>query len=85
MASGALENVIVCRASATPAAPCGAGEAPVAVQAYILDPASSSFIDAAAQPYDYASGSGFWAAAFVFTLTLYLGSRIFGTIINMVR
>jgi hypothetical protein len=85
MSSGTLENVILCRTSATPAAPCGAGEAPTVVQAYVLDPAGASFFDAVATPYDYAAGAAFWAFAFVFTMTLYLGARFMGTLINMVR
>lgn len=85
MPAGTPENVILCRASATPAAPCGAGEAPVVAQAYVLDPAGSSYFDAIAQPYDYAAGAAFWSAAFVFTLGLYLSTRVFGTLINLVR
>jgi hypothetical protein len=85
MAAGSLENVIVCRASATPAAPCGAGEAPTVVQAYVLDPSGASFVDAVSQPYDYALGSAYWSGAFVFTMTLYLSTRVLGTIVNMVR
>lgn len=85
MSAGTLENVILCRASATPAAPCGAGEAPTVVQAYVLDPAGASFFDAVSQPYDYSVGAAFWGFAFVFTMTLYLSTRILGTLINMVR
>lgn len=85
MPAGTLENVILCRPAASPAAPCGAGEAPAVVQAYVLDPAGASFIDAVSQPYDYAAGSAFWASAFVFTLGLYLGTRMLGTIVNMTR
>ncbi|MDR7334277.1 hypothetical protein [Roseateles asaccharophilus] len=85
MPAGSLENVIVCRPSATPAAPCGAGEAPTVLQAYVLAPSSSSFVDAAAGPYDYATGAAYWSAAFVFTVSLYLCTRVIGTIVNMVR
>lgn len=85
MAAGSLENVIVCRPSATPAAPCAAGEAPTVVQAYVIDPAGASFFDAAAQPYDPSTGVAFWSAAFVFIVGLYISTRVIGTLVNMVR
>jgi hypothetical protein len=66
-------------------APCPAGQAPAPIDAYVVEPASASYFDAVAEPYDYINGAAFWAFAFVFTLTLYIGTRVYGTIINMVR
>lgn len=85
MPAGTLENVIVCRPSATPAAPCAAGEAPATVQAYVLDPAGASLLEAASQPYDTATGLAFWSGSFVFIVGLYVGTRVIGQIVNMVR
>lgn len=85
MSTGSLQSVIVCQASSTELAPCPAGQAPAVVQAYVLDPASSTFLDAIAQPFDYANGSAFWLSAFMFTLALYIGSRIYAAVIGVVR
>lgn len=85
MPAGVLQTVLVCQESPTPSAPCPAGQAPAAMQAYVVYPASASYLDAVAEPFDYATGAAFWSAAFVFTLSLYILARIYGSLISMVR
>lgn len=85
MSSGAVQTILVCQPAADTVAPCPAGSAPVPTQAYVLAPDQAGFLDAATAPYDFVAGGQFWLAAFVFTLTLYFGSRIYAYIISMVR
>lgn len=85
MPAGTLKTILVCQDNAAPMAPCPAGQAPVAVHAYVIEPASASYFDAVAEPFDYANGAAFWSIAFVFTLSLYIATRIYGSIINMTR
>lgn len=85
MPAGSVKTILVCADSATPQAPCPAGQAPVAVSAYTVDPSSAPYFDAVVEPFDYANGAAFWSFAFVFTLSLYIGARIYGYIVNMTR
>lgn len=85
MATGAVQTLIVCAPSDATVSPCPAGSAPAPVSAYLVSPESSTLFDAAVGPYDYAAASGFFSFGFVFILTLYLGSRVFGLILDMVR
>ncbi|WP_230947151.1 hypothetical protein [Burkholderia cepacia] len=54
-------------------------------QAYVIDPASSSYIDAIAQPIDYMAAAGFWGLAFTTIITLWLVSHGAGAIVNFLR
>ncbi|MFN3327219.1 MAG: hypothetical protein ACK5AZ_27345, partial [Bryobacteraceae bacterium] len=65
--------------------PCPTGQGPQVLTAYVFDPSQAARFDAVTQPFDYATASLFWTAAFVFTLTLYITPRIIGEIIRMVR
>ncbi|ACR27563.1 Hypothetical protein bglu_1g03630 [Burkholderia glumae BGR1] len=56
-----------------------------AMQAYVLVPSSASYIDAVAQPFDYAQAAGFWGVAFTTVITLWLVSHGAGAIVNFVR
>lgn len=91
MAAGTLEYVIECMPNGkkTAVAPCAVvgvvGHSPVMVQAYVISPASASFIDAIAQPFDYAYASGLWTLSFSMVVGLFVVSRKFGAIINFVR
>lgn len=84
---GTINTVLVCAnsADASTVLPCPAGQSPQVVTAYLLDAGQSAFIDAASQPFDYATASLFWTAAFGFTLALYVTPRIIGEIVRMVR
>ncbi|WP_254219948.1 hypothetical protein [Burkholderia multivorans] len=55
------------------------------VQAYVIDPASASYIDGITVPFDYAAASGFWGTAFCGVVALYFMSRGIGTVVNFVR
>ena len=54
-------------------------------QAYVIDPASSSYIDAIAQPFDYMAAAGFWGLAFTTIITVWLVSHGAGAIVNFLR
>jgi hypothetical protein len=85
MATGTLQTVIVCAPSAETMSPCPAGSAPAPVSAYVVSPESASLFDAAVGPYNYEGAAQFFATGFVFILTLYFGSRVFGMLLDMVR
>lgn len=53
--------------------------------AYVIDPASASYIDAIATPYNYAQGGAIWAFGFSFVLGLWFVSRNIGMILDAVR
>ncbi|MGS1041440.1 hypothetical protein [Burkholderia glumae] len=96
MAAGSIQTIAVCglAAGAVNAAghviSCGtdANGNPLyvtTIQAYVLDPSSASYIDAIAQPFDYAQAAGFWGLAFTTVITLWLVSHGAGVIVNFVR
>lgn len=85
MSSGSVQSVIVCAPAAEALSPCPAGTAPTVVQAYLVHPDSANLFDAAIGPYDYTNASQYFAASFVFVFSLYLGARVFGMLIDMVR
>ncbi len=85
MPAGTVQQLIVCAPAAETMAPCPAGTAPATVSAYVVSADSASLFEAATGPYNYEAASGFFAAGFVFILSLYIGSRVFGMILDMVR
>jgi len=93
VAAGSVQYIVECAvrvpATAVSLAPCtsvtGVGYAPKMVQAYVIDPASASYIDAVAAPYNYANGAALWGFAFTFVLTLYLVAHSAGLIMGFVR
>ena len=85
MATGSVKTLIVCMDSSEPAAPCPAGQAPVPVQSYTLEPSAGSYFEQALGAFDYESAAAFWSVAFVFTISLYLGTRLIGSVVNMTR
>lgn len=100
MPAGTLQQVVVC-ASVSPAAGAvelrnGSNAAVLycdaarttrqwRYEAYVVDSASASYIDAVATPYDYAHGSALWAFAFAFTLGIWVVSKNAGMVINAFR
>jgi hypothetical protein len=84
---GAVRSVIECLPSGTPLAglPCPAGTGPVAIDAYVIESASAGYIDGIAEPFDLTGASAFFFAAFIFTLTIYIGASFYGTIIDFAR
>lgn len=84
MALGTVRSILTCADAAEQVAPCPTGQAPALVSAYTLDPSSALHLDPIAEPFDVATGSAFWLAAFMFTVTLYLSTRIYGHILNMI-
>lgn len=54
-------------------------------QAYVIDPAGASYIDAVTEPIDYGVAAGFWGAAFVGVLTLYFAARGAGAVLGLLR
>jgi hypothetical protein len=58
---------------------------PAMVQSYLIDPSSSSAIDAATTPFDYTVATAFWTLAFTFVVGLYLFSKKIGILLNFIR
>jgi hypothetical protein len=57
----------------------------MAIQAYVIDPGSAGYIDGVTEPFDVTTAGLFFTAAFVFTMSLYIGTSIYGRIIELVR
>jgi hypothetical protein len=74
MAAGTVQTVLVCAASSNsdPTGACPAGTAPATVQAYVIDPANSGYIDGIAQPFDYSLGSSYWYGGFLSLMGLFI-------------
>lgn len=85
MATGSVQTLIVCAPSAETLSPCPAGSAPTPVSAYVVSADSASLFDAAVGPYNYEAAGQFFTSGFVFVLALYIGSRVFGMLLDMVR
>lgn len=54
-------------------------------QAYVISPENAGYLDAIAQPFDYAQAAGFWGIAFTTVLTLWIVARSAGTVISILR
>lgn len=85
MATGAVKTILVCEPSATPSAPCPAGQAPAATTAYVIEASSASYIDSATEPFDYGVASAFWVASFSVVCLIYFTSRFIEEIIDLVK
>lgn len=85
MSVGAVKTIVVCEPSATPSAPCPAGQAPAATSAYVIESSSASFLDTAAEPFDYELAGAFWGVSFTFVCLLYFTSRFIEEIIDLVK
>lgn len=87
MPAGTLQIIIECLPTAAAIAgfPCPDGTGPAAVQAYVIDPGSAGYIDGLTEPFDVATAGSFFFAAFLFTMSLYIGTSFYGRIIELVR
>ncbi len=93
MATGTLQNVVVCvpATSATTAQQAACPRVgsqyyvPSRVQAYLLDSAQQNAIDAALGEFDYAYAAGVWGLAFSMVVGLYFASHGIGLVLEMVR
>lgn len=93
MATGTLQNVVVCvpSTSATTAQQAACPRVgsqyyvPGRVQAYLLDPAQQNQIDAALGEFDYAYSAGVWGLAFSMVVGLYFSAHGIGLVLGMVR
>lgn len=92
MPAGSVQYIIRCdvvNTSGRSTAPCvsvgSTGYAPNMVQAYVIDPAAASFIDALAAPYDYAGGAALFTFGFSMVVGLWFVSRNIGLILDAVR
>lgn len=91
--AGSVQYIVECvlSGSTTNTAPCSkvgtstAGYKPVMVQAYVIDPASASFIDQLTTPFDYALGSAFWAFGFTGVMILYFSSHVIGLVLKKIK
>ena len=78
MATGSLQNVIVCVPVTTGAsvAPCstvgGVKQKPVMQIAYVIDPASANYFDMALEPLDPVSVATVFSVSFSFVLLCFL-------------
>lgn len=100
MAVGTLQQVVVCSAivPAVGAVELRNGAANTVIwcdsqkkirqwsyQAYVVDPASASYLDAVASPYNYTQGGALWAFGFSFVLGLWFVSKNIGLIMEAIR
>jgi len=93
MSIGFVVNLLVCQPrsdSGQAVAPCGVDAngtpyQPVVVQAYVLDPAQASKLEAMAEPFDYAQATGLFGFAFSIVLLAWLASHFSGTILGLIR
>lgn len=91
MATGSLQNVIVCVpvTSGASVAPCstvgGVKQKPVMQIAYLIDPASADFFDMAVEPLSSADAAAVFGVAFTMILLCFMVARGIGTILDMIR
>lgn len=90
--AGSVEYIVECKIIGTTGnstAPCvtvgGNRFGPVMVQSYVLDPASSTYIDVLTTPFDYALGGAFWAFGFAGVMILYFSSHVIGLVLKAVK
>jgi hypothetical protein len=63
----------------------GVSYQPQVVQAYVIDAANASKIDAITEPFDYAQATGLFGFAFSIVLLAWLSSHLSGTILGLIR
>ena len=91
MATGSLQNVIVCIpvTSGASIAPCsmvgGVKQKPVMQTAYVIDPASATFFDMAVEPLNTASVATVFSVGFSFVLLCFLVARGIGVVLDLIR
>jgi hypothetical protein len=90
---GSVVNIVSCQPrtdGGAAVAPCGldangVSYQPQVVQAYVIDAANASRIDAIAEPFDYAQATGLFGFAFSIVLLAWLASHFSGTILGLIR
>lgn len=93
MATGMIQNVVVCVPRAATAlssvAPCATVDnvryQPSVVSAYVIDPSQASLFDMATQPLDVASVGAVWSVGFSFVLLCFLVGRGLGSVLSLIR
>lgn len=85
MASGSVQTIVICAASAFPQAPCPSGQAVTTIQGYVLDVSQQASYEASTAPFDYVFAAGVWSFAFCFVVGLFFVSRSAGAIIEIIR
>lgn len=85
MTTGSVQTLLLCAPSWTTQAPCPSGHAVAVLQAYVIDPAQASNVEAQNAPFDYAAASGLFGLGFTSVLGLFLVARSAGTILNFIR
>ncbi len=94
MSIGSTQQVLVCipveSASSAQRMFCppddnGQQYAPQKTQAYLMDAAQQSGIEAALGPFDYAYAGGLWALAFSTVVGLYFVSHSIGLVLGFIR
>lgn len=76
---GATEVVLVCRTAAdgVTVSPCPSGQAPVSVQAYMLDTSAQTSLEASLAPIDFAEAGLFWGLSFGLVLSVWSLAHMF--------
>lgn len=84
---GSAQTVLICAPSADGAtvAPCGVGQAPHAIQAYVLDVDSAAYLMQLAQPVDRAEFAAAFGYGITSVLMFWLVAKGVGTLINMFK
>lgn len=91
MAVGSVQYVITCvsSGSGTSTAPCGkvagVGYKPLMVPAYVVDPASQSYLEAVVAPFDYELATKYFGFGFSGVAGVFLASYCIGLVVGMVR
>lgn len=69
---GSVQTLVVCKPSAVTVSPCPSGQEPIAVSAYVLDPAAGPWMEGAAAPLDLTVALELWAAAIALIVFSYV-------------
>lgn len=91
MSAGSIEYIIECVPTGTAQSfmPCqslgSVGYGPKMTQAYVVDPASASYIDGLTVPFDYVYAGSLWTFAFSMVVGLHVVSRYAGVILDLIR
>lgn len=70
---GAVKTILVCEPAAQQLAPCGPGQAPVLIEAFVVDPAYRTQLEALMTPVDFSLAASYWG------LTMFAILSIWGT------
>lgn len=90
---GSVVNIVSCQPrtdGGSAVAPCGVDAngisyQPQVVQAYVIDAANASKVDAITEPFDYTQAVGLFGFAFSIVLSAWLAAKFSGTILGLLR